>query len=196
MYLNQLIVQPNVKIMKTTKKIFALIIVFSFILLCCDPTDTDVLPKNVYNYQKEFSSTVLFWHQLNYYNTSQNGDVRRSELKTSGFSQVKNLSSFDLEMSHIAFKSEFYDFVKINDGRFTITCGNGNQIFGIYEGYGYLSNDLKEMKLLFRIEGGSGDFTQAKGSLNGTFRPDEINPTVKIMDLEGRIILEKDRPVS
>jgi len=175
--------------MKRSLKSLALLSMFCIILLSCDSSENDE-PKPVINFGSDvkFASSVMFWHQPIIYNDERSKDVVRTELSTTGISQTKNLYNFELKMSHLAFKTEFGKSVKIDDGIFELYNEGGNKIYGVYEGYGSLSEVPKNVELLLKILGGTGHFAGAKGFLSGTSYQNGTYPGMRKLELEGTII--------
>ena len=175
--------------MKLSIKILVLLAILIPLFLGCDSSDTDT-PKPAINFESQikFSSAVIFWHQPIVYNDEQSKDMLRTELSATGISQTKYLYNFELNMSHLALKTAFGKSVKIDDGIFELYNESGNKIYGVYEGYGSLSEVPQNMELLLKIMGGTGQFDGVRGFLSGTSYLNGTYPGMRKMVLEGTII--------
>lgn len=175
--------------MKLSIKILVLLAILTPLFLSCDSSDTDA-PKPAINFESEikFSSAVIFWHQPMVYNDEQANDMFRTELSAIGNSETKYLYNFELKMSHLALKTEFGKSVKIDDGIFELCNESGNKIYGVYEGYGSISEGPKNMELLLQIMGGTGQFYGIRGFLSGTSYQDCTYTGMRKMELNGTIV--------
>lgn len=66
----------------------------------------------------------------------------------------------------------------LSDGTFTIVAANGDQIRGTYTGYGsYVSESQVLATAVLSIDGGTGRFAHATGTINASFLETFDDPT-------------------
>ena len=172
--------------MKTTKKLFAVTVLL--VLVSCEP---EQIKSNKLGDGVEFNSAVSIWHQPMHINSSKASYLITSELTAQGESKSPYLDGFKLVLLHDAVRNEFSNEVKFKNGILKITGVDGHQVFGEYAGYGDYTKELKEIVLRISVKGGTGYYKNASGFLNGVSYQDGTNPRLRILELNGKIILAK-----
>jgi hypothetical protein len=113
---------------------------------------------------------------------------------TEGVSNTKYLTRYRLEMTHVAYETEFGKSMRIEQGHFKITGMDGHSIFGTYEGYGDLASEQPNMNLLFVVVVGTEYYEDAGGSFSATIVIYEPHSPTLSLELQGYILKKiKDR---
>ena len=89
----------------------------------------------------------------------------------SGTSNI--MQEVTLEASHAESPMTDREEFRIGEGQFSLIGKDGNQIYGSYTGYGFQDQRTIEATWHFKIEGGDGEFNQARGNL--TLKISEYN---------------------
>ena len=178
--------------MKTTLKALAVILGMAALLFNCDSTPDPVVPDRTvrFNSQLEFQTTVYFFKQPNVVNHEQSDDMTRTDLISTGVSNLDNFRKFEITMSHDAYKLELNNMVRIEGGEVTIVGELGNQLFGQYDGYSKPTSDLGDLEFVIRITGGEGSYADATGYLRANFVMENGYPDAGKMEIKGVIFNE------
>lgn len=164
--------------------------IFGIITLACDSDAEDPIPMIQFDKQIKFSSTLSIWNQPTVLNNEYAKDVKQTEYVTEGVSITKYLTRYHLEMSHVAYETEFGKSMRIEKGHFEIAGMDGNSIYGTYEGYGNLASGPVEMSLIFIVTGGTGYYESAGGNFNATTVVYEPNSAALVLEIKGYILRE------
>jgi len=111
-----------------------------------------------------------------------------SFLSNNGFTNLYRLKENKISLSHIGFRDEYYNLL-IENGTFKIIGDKGDLISGSYYGGGQGNENGNLASLLIMINGGSGYYSKAKGTLSADINLDQTDPSKCIMNYSGQIIL-------
>lgn len=175
--------------MKSLFNIAKFILLFS--LFNCNPDAELPSPKIEFDKQIKFSTNVSIWNQPTILNHEFSNEKNKTYYSSAGVSTSKKLLNYQLEMSHIAIATEFGQSMRVVDGEFEILGEDGNAVYGIYEGYGDLSQNRVSLDLLLKITRGTGYYSNAKGYLRMKSIIYEPHAPALFLKVDGYIIRDK-----
>lgn len=174
--------------MKKSVNIAKFILLFS--LFNCNPNTEIPAPQIEFERQIKFFTTVSLWNQPTILNHEYSKEKNKTHYEIQGKSESKKLSSYRLEMSHVANVIEPGNSVRVEDGEFEIMGKDGHGISGTYEGYGDLTQKSIHLELLLKINGGTGFYSDAKGFLKMQTKVHEPHSTSLFFEVNGYIVRE------
>jgi hypothetical protein len=148
-------------------------------------------PKIEFEKQIKFSTNVSIWNQPTKLNHEFSNEKNKTYYSSAGVSSSKKLLNYQLEMSHVAIQIEFGKSVRVEDGEFEIMGKDGDTVFGIYSGYGDLSQKSINLDLILKITGGTGYYSDAQGYLKMKSKIYEPHSSALFFKLDGYIIRDK-----
>ena len=175
--------------MKTLKNYFAFVITYGLLMsFGCNSDELETIDTKIqFDNRIIFKSELSFLTQHTYLIPPDSKEIIRTTQMIRGTSLSKHLNKFELSLSHIAYEIELGESMHVSDGQFEITCDNGDQIFGSYEGFGNLKDKRKELTLVFRILDGNGFYEGATGYLESQSHQASGHPNARSMNIKGVI---------
>ena len=175
--------------MKSLLNISKFILLFS--LFNCKSDVEMPAPKIEFDKQIKFSTNVSIWNQPTILNDEYSNEKKRTYYASTGVSNSIKLLNYQLEMSHTAIEIEFGKSMHVEDGEFEILGEDGHTVFGIYEGYGDLTQESINLDLLLKITGGTGYYSNARGYLQMKSKIYEPHAKSLFFKLDGIIVRDK-----
>ncbi len=149
---------------------------------------SNIFKENIrFDYDLKFTCNSSLWNQFAGNKSWLPDQQNKHELKTSLICTSNTFGTYDLVMSHISFKSDFGETIRMGEGIFSLSGDNGQMIYGTYEGYVDHHKNRKDVMLFLSIKGGTGDYTGARGSLSAICVSDRKNSELKHLTLKGSV---------
>lgn len=158
-----------------------------FTWLACGSEPEAVNPKIEFGKEIDFKSQIYFWDQAG--NIIGSGESARTDLFTSGVSRISHFERFDMKMTHIRLSSQGESTSLIEQGVFEIQGENEEVLHGSYTGYIQPSQAEHQIELILKIEGGNGNYYEARGHILAKGGVDPTYTDLVSLDLEGKILL-------
>jgi len=147
----------------TFLKKFSYLFLASVLLFACEPTpppQPDCTNCPTVNFSGHLELQMLSTHPVEY------EPVLQLSVSYEGSGTSNMMPQFSLNTSHVEEVPDNQTEFKIQEGSFELQGDGDDRIFGFYSGQGYQIPGNSNVTWYFSIEGGSGKFLDASGTMS------------------------------
>ena len=157
--------------MKTLKNVFSLFLL-AIVFLACEPDDGPVTPVD--NNRQYLEATLTVWRTSGIA-VGPTSTISALNLSFRGEGESNILSSIEIESSHTELYGNNPASFDIENGEFRLISVSGEELFGVYSGFGSNLDGQVVAKETCQIMGGTGRYVNASGNLYVEIRSQKLS---------------------